>query len=385
MSQGSWIRKMFEEGVLLKKKYGNDNVFDLSIGNPIMEPPPEFQTELKRLANISAHGMHRYMENAGYQETRTSVASQLSKETSIKFTHDDIIMTSGAAGALNVILKTILNPNDEVIVFAPYFLEYENYINNHGGITKIVRTNGLFVPELDILDQSMTRNTKAIIINSPNNPTGVVYSKDLVIKLTDLLKKKAAEYSKPIFLISDEAYRKIIYDGLVYPQVFHHYSESIVAYSHSKDLALPGERIGYIALHPQCKHHDTLIDGFIFCNRVLGFVNAPAFMQHIIRNLQDTTVSITDYQKKRDFLFTNLSAMGYSLINPQGAFYIFPKTPGRDDVSFVKELQEYNILTVPGSGFGSPGYFRISYCVEDKTLEGSLKGFKTIASKYKMS
>ena len=385
LSQGSWIRKMFEEGALLKKKYGNDNVFDLSIGNPIIEPPPEFQTELKRLANISERGMHRYMENAGYQETRASVASQLSKETGIKFTHDDIIMTSGAAGALNVILKTILNPNDEVIVFAPYFLEYENYINNHGGITKIVPTNGLFVPELDILDQSITRNTKAIIINSPNNPTGVVYSKDLVIKLTNLLKKKAAEYSQSIFLISDEAYRKIIYDGLVYPQVFHHYSESIVAYSHSKDLAVPGERIGYIALHPHCKHHDTLIEGFIFCNRVLGFVNAPAVMQHIVRNLQNTTVSITDYQKKRDFLFTNLSAMGYSLINPQGAFYIFPKTPGRDDVSFVKELQEYNILTVPGSGFGSPGYFRISYCVEDKTLEGSLKGFKTIASKYKMS
>jgi aspartate aminotransferase len=384
MSQGSSIRRMFEEGSELKKKFGNDKVFDLSIGNPVMEPPAQFKTELRRLANSDIPGMHRYMENAGYQETRTAVASQLSTETGIRFNFRDIIMTCGAAGAINVILKTILNKNEEVIVFAPYFLEYDNYIDNHGGVTKVVPTDDLFIPKLDILEQIITSKTKAVIINSPNNPSGVVYCKDFVIQLTTLLRKKSIELAQPIYLISDEAYRKLIYDGLSYPQVFPHYSESIIAYSHSKDLALPGERIGYIALNPGCKHHDTLIEGLIFCNRILGFVNAPAFMQRAVRNLQDTTVSVIDYQRKRDFLYSNLSAMGYSMIKPQGTFYIFPKSPNRDDISFVKELQEYNILVVPGHSFGTPGYFRISYCVEDKTLEDCLSGFKKAAMKYKM-
>ena len=384
MSRGSWIRRMFEEGNRLKEKYGSDNVFDLSLGNPIIEPPPKFKAELKRVANTEIPGMHRYMENAGYRETRTAVALQLSTETGIQFTPNDIVMTSGAAGAINVILKTVLNRNEEVIVFAPYFLEYDNYIDNHGGITRVVPTDDLFIPKLDALEQAITGKTKAVIINSPNNPTGVVYSKDFVSRLTGLLQKKAAELSQPIYLISDEAYRKIIYDGLTYPQIFHHYSESIVAYSHSKDLALPGERIGHIALHPECKNHNELMEGFIFCNRVLGFVNAPAFMQRVVCNLQDTTVSVADYQNKRDFLYNNLAAMGYSLLKPQGTFYMFPKSPDKDEIAFVKELQEHNILVVPGSGFGTPGYFRISYCVEDRTLEGSLNGFKRAASKHNM-
>ena len=384
MSRGSWIRRMFEEGNRLKEKYGSDNVFDLSLGNPIIEPPPKFKAELKRVANTEIPGMHRYMENAGYRETRTAVALQLSTETGIQFTPNDIVMTSGAAGAINVILKTVLNRDEEVIVFAPYFLEYDNYIDNHGGITRVVPTDDLFIPKLDALEQAITGKTKAVIINSPNNPTGVVYSKDFVSRLTGLLQKKAAELSQPIYLISDEAYRKIIYDGLTYPQIFHHYSESIVAYSHSKDLALPGERIGHIALHPECKNHNELMEGFIFCNRVLGFVNAPAFMQRVVCNLQDTTVSVADYQNKRDFLYNNLAAMGYSLLKPQGTFYMFPKSPDKDEIAFVKELQEHNILVVPGSGFGTPGYFRISYCVEDRTLEGSLNGFKRAASKHNM-
>ncbi len=384
MAEGSWIRRMFEEGVVLKKQYGEENVFDLSIGNPVMEPPSEFDRELRWLVERTKPGMHRYMENAGYAETRAAVAAQLSSETGIKFTMNDIVMTCGAAGGLNVVLKTILNPGDEVIVFAPYFMEFGNYIDNHGGVTRVLPTNEQFVPRLDALEAAVTAKTKGIIVNSPNNPTGVVYSEDFIRKLGDLLRKKEARFGTQIFLISDEAYRKIIYDGLNYPPVFHHYRHSIVVTSHSKDLALPGERIGYIAVHPECSQREELVSGFVFCNRILGFVNAPALMQHLVRNLQHVTVSIAEYQKKRDFLYSHLVEMGYSLVKPQGAFYMFPKSPLDDDVAFVNELRQWNVLIVPGRGLGSPGYFRISYCVDDRTLEGSLAGFKKAAQKFNL-
>lgn len=384
MVQGSAIRKMFEEGAILKKRYGEENVFDLSLGNPVIEPPSEFKTALKKLADSPLPGMHRYMENAGYADTRTVVAAQLFSETGLKFSLNDIVMTCGAAGAINVILKTILNPHEEVIVFAPYFLEYDNYIDNHGGVARVVPTDEKFIPKLDALEKAIIARTKAIIINSPNNPTGVIYSADFISRLGKLLLQKEREYSTNIFLISDEAYRKIIYDGLTYPQVFPHYPQSIVAYSHSKDLALPGERIGFIAAHPECAQHDELMSGFIFSNRILGFVNAPALMQHIVRSLQGVTVSIADYQRKRDFLYSRLTEMGYSLVKPQGAFYMFPKSPIEDEVAFTIGLLEHNVLVVPGHSFGTPGYFRIAYCVTDKTLEGCLAGFKKIAQKHKL-
>lgn len=384
MIEGSWIRRMGEEGNILKKQYGEENVFDLSIGNPIIEPPPDFKAELKRLADNPVPGMHRYMENAGYPETRTAVAAQLSLETGMKFTMNDIIMTCGAAGAINVILKTILNPHEEVILFAPYFPEFDNYIDNHGGVAKVVPTDEKFIPKLDVLENTITSKTKAVIINSPNNPTGVVYSKDFVNQLSKLLSKKERQLSTHIYLVSDEAYNKLIYDELKYPYVFHHYLQSIVAYSHSKDLALPGERIGHIAVHPKCAQHDELMAGFIHCNRVLGFVNAPALMQHIIRNLQNVTVSIAEYKKKRDFLYNNLTEMGYSIVKPQGTFYMFPKSPLEDAMAFVRELQEYNVLVVPGRSFGTPSYFRIAYCVEDRVIEGSLTGFKKAAQKHNL-
>ena len=384
MVEGSWIRKMFEEGAILKQRYGDENVFDLSIGNPVMEPPPEFVKELERLAADPLPGMHRYMENAGYSETRSAVAAQLSLEAGIKFSVNDIVMSCGAAGALNVVLKTILNPGDEVIVFAPYFMEFGNYIDNHGGITRVLPTDERFIPKLDALEAAITAKTRCVIINSPNNPTGVVYGEELVHQLGDLLRRKEAQYGTQIFLISDEAYRKIIYDGLKYPPVFHYHLHSIVVASHSKDLALPGERIGYIALHPECSQHEELISGFIFCTRTLGYVNAPALMQRAVCKLQDVTVSVAEYQKKRDFLYSHLVEMGYSLVKPQGAFYMFPKSPVEDDVAFVEELRQWNVLTVPGRGFGSPGYFRVSYCVEDRTLEGSLAGFKKAAQKFSL-
>jgi aspartate aminotransferase len=384
MQSGSFIRKMFEEGNALKKKYGEENVFDFSIGNPTFEPPPEFHSLIQQLISKPWAGMHRYMENAGYLETRAAVARQLSKETGIKFSENDIVMTCGSAAAINVVMKTLLNPGDEVILFAPFFSEFDNYIDNHGGKVIIVPTDENFLPRLDILESTINKRTKAILMNSPNNPTGVVYNHDFMVKITDLLKKKEAQLQRPVILINDEAYRKLIYDNMQFPYIFKYYQHTITVNSHSKDLALPGERIGHIAIHPQCYTHNDLMSGFIFCNRTLGFVNAPALMQNVVKHLQDVTISIEMYQKKRDFLYNNLVKMGYKIVKPQGAFYIFPSSPIKDDISFVSELYNWNILTVPGTGFGSPGYFRIAYCVEDKTLEGALPGFEKAARKYNL-
>lgn len=382
MASGSWIRRMFEEGAVLKKQYGEENIFDLSLGNPIVEPPPEFSQELKRIAEHPTPGMHRYMSNAGYDATRAAVAEQLALETGIKFTTGDIIMTHGAAGALNVVLKTILNQGDEAIIFAPFFAEYVHYIANHYGVSRILPTDEQFAPEVDELEQAINEKTRAVLINSPNNPSGAVYSEKRLKEIGEVLRKKEAELGTHILLISDEAYRKLLYDGLKYPFPVHHHTNSIIATSHSKDLALPGERIGYIAVHPDCNEHDELVNGFIHVNRTLGFVNASALMQHIVRHLQDVSVSVAEYQQKRDFMYDNLTAMGYSMVKPQGAFYIFPKSPIEDDVDFVRELQKLKVLTVPGRGFGTPGYFRIAYCVEDRVLEGSLDGLREAAQKY---
>lgn len=383
MGEGSWIRKMFEEGIALKQRHGAENIFDLSLGNPVMEPPDEFNLELKKLAECPIPGMHRYMENAGYMETRTAVAEQLLSETGLKFSFKDIVMTSGSAGALNVVLKTLLEQDDEVIIFAPYFVEYCYYITNHAGTVRIIPTDEQFLPKLDDLSDAVGPRTKAVIINSPNNPTGVIYSEGLLHKMGKVLREKEIQYGREIYLISDEPYRKIIFDGLKYPSPLHHYPRSIVINSYSKELALPGERIGYIAVHPDSEREE-LVNGFIFCNRTLGFVNAPALMQHIVGRLKNVTVSVEEYRKKRDFLYEQLIRLGYSVIKPQGAFYMFPKSPPDDDISFVRELQQWKVLTVPGSGFGSPGHFRIAYCVNDRTLEGSINGFKEAAIKYNL-
>jgi len=375
---------MFEEGAELKKQHGEDCVFDLSLGNPLAEPPPEFHEELRRLADNPPAGMHRYMPNAGYPEARAAVAAQLSKESGVSFGANNIVMTCGAAGALNVVLKTILNQGDEVIIFAPYFPEYVNYIENHGGIVRTLATDEQFRPRLDVLEAAIGAKTKALIINSPNNPTGVVYGEELIREIGVLLNREAARYGTQLFLISDEAYRRITYDGLEYPCIWPHYAQSLVVTSHSKDLALPGERIGYIAVHPDCQQAAEVVDGLIYCNRTLGFVNAPALMQRIVSRLQSVTVSIAEYQKKRDFLYHHLTEMGYSVTKPRGAFYLFPQAPIADDVAFVRELQQCLVLTVPGRGFGAPGYFRVAYCVDDRTLEGSLSGFRRVAQKFKL-
>jgi len=376
MEQGSWIRKMFEEGISLKQQFGEENVFDLSLGNPIMEPPQEFFDELRRVAENPIAGLHRYMPNAGFVETRDAVATQLREETGQDFTANEIIMCCGAGGALNVILKTLLDPGDGVVIFAPYFVEYFFYADNHGGACKVVPPNDDFLPDLDAFENAIVEDTKIVLLNSPNNPSGVLYSAELLAQLGEIIQRKEKEFGSEIFLVSDEPYRKILFDGLEYPHIFDHHVRSIVATSHSKDLALPGERIGFVAVHPDYDDKTELMDGLVFCNRTLGFVNAPALIQHIVKNLQSVTIDVQQYQDKRDFMYQNLTEIGYEMPMPQGAFYMFPKSPIEDDVEFTAELQKSNVLVVPGRGFGSPGHFRLSYCVTDETLAGSLEGFR---------
>jgi len=378
----SWIRKMFEEGEELKRLYGEENVFDFSLGNPNLEPPPSLKKALKALADHPIAGMHRYMPNSGYSETRRAIAEFLTEESGLPFKEKHVVMTVGAAGGLNVVLKTILDEGDEVIVPSPYFMEFKFYINNCGGEIRLVQTHEDFSLNLSEIEKAIGEKTKAILINSPNNPTGVVYSRESLEKLGALLKRKNQEIKKTIYLLTDEAYRRIVYDQIQLPNIFLYYPHTLRVTSHSKDLSLPGERIGYIAVSPLCEEADEVISALIFANRTLGFVNAPALMQRLIAPLQRNSVDIRIYEEKRDLFYNALKAFGYQVVKPQGAFYLFPKAPIEDDVAFVKELQSKRILTVPGRGFGKPGYFRIAYCVEKKMIEGALPGFKEAAEKY---
>ncbi len=382
MEEGGWIRRMFEAGIALKSQYGEDQVFDLSLGNPVVEPPEQFNEELLRLARNPVRGMHRYMPNAGYPETRSAVAQTLRTETGLPFSGGDIVMSCGAAGALNVALRATLNPGDEIIVLSPFFGEYVYYIDNHNGVPVIVPTGEDFQLDLAAIEAAITPRTRGLILNSPNNPSGVVYAADQIGELAELLNRKLAELGVEIYIISDEPYRHLIYDGLRYPQVFPHYARTIVVNSHAKDLGLPGERIGYIAVHPDYPNKAELVDGMIFCTRTLGFVNAPALMQRLVRSLQGISVDVAEYQRKRDFLYSRLTEMGYSMVKPQGAFYLFPRSPGPDETDFVAALQEWNVLVVPGRGFGTPGHFRISYCVDDRVLEGAMEGFARAAERF---
>ena len=375
MAQGSWIRKMFEDGIALKREFGEDAVFDLSLGNPILEPPDEFFAELRRIADAPPSGMHRYMPNAGYPETRAAVAAQLAEETGLPFGADDVLMTCGAGGALNVVLKTLLDPGDEVVIFAPYFVEYFFYADNHGGVCEVVPPTDGFLPDMDAFEKAISDRTRVVLVNSPNNPSGVLYDADTLARMSDIIRRRERETGREIFLVSDEPYRKLLFDGLEYPHIFQFHERAIVATSHSKDLALPGERIGYVAIHPDYAERGELMDGLVFCNRTLGFVNAPAMMQRIVARLQSVTVDVSQYQSKRDFMHGGLTEIGYDVVNPQGAFYMFPKCPIEDDVEFAARLQRRNVLVVPGRGFGMPGYFRLSFCVTDATLEGSMAGF----------
>jgi len=374
-SSSSMIRKMFEEGAILKQKFGADKVYDFSLGNPNVDPPKDFEEELLKIAREVIPYKHGYMPNAGYPETRQAIAAKINRTSGLNLSGDHIIMSCGAGGALNVILKALLDPADEVIVPVPFFMEYTPYVENYGGVVRRVKTKDDFSLDVAAMEAAVSEKTKALIINSPNNPTGKVYSKENIADLSLMLEKKSAELKRTIYLISDEPYREIVYDNVDVPNILAAYTNSIIAYSYSKTLSLPGERIGYIAVSPEIEAAAELIGALILCTRISGFVNAPALMQRIVARLQDTTVEVDVYKRKRDLLCAGLAEAGYKFEKPQGAFYLFPQSPIPDDAAFVQMLLKKNILVVPGSAFGSPGYFRIAYCVDDATIINSIAGF----------
>jgi aspartate aminotransferase len=382
LSNSSWIRKMFEEGDRLRKIYGADKVYDFTLGNPDLEPPASFKKRLLKLANTPVPGMHKYMSNAGYPATRTAIAAYLNKQTGLNLTENHVLMTVGAGGGLNVIFKTLLNPGEEVIVSAPYFVEYGSYVDNHQGKLVVVKSKSDFQLDPQAMGAAITPRTKAILINSPNNPSGAVYTEQTLTALAAVIKKKEAELGTVIYLISDEPYSALVYDGVKVPPVLKIFEHSIVGTSHSKDLAIPGERIGYVAIHPNNPEPELLFNGLVYANRVLGFVNAPALMQRLVAELQGQAVGVEIYQERRDLFYNHLVNIGFEVVKPQGAFYLFPKSPLPDDVAFIQAAQKHNILLVPGSGFGQPGYFRIAYCVSKDLIQNSFPAFTALAKEF---
>lgn len=384
ISKSSWIRAMFEQGEKLRKVHGPEKVYDFSLGNPDYEPPQEVQDALIKYVTGETAGLHKYMNNAGYPEIREKIAKRTGEESGLAVTLNHIIMTCGAAGGLNVVLKSILNPGDEVIALAPYFVEYGFYAENHGGKLVVVPTDpATFQPSIAALEQAITPKTKALIINSPNNPTGVIYSEAVLTQVAGLLARKEQEFSSQILVISDEPYSKIVYDNAKVPNILSIFPNSAVVNSYSKSLALPGERIGYIAVNPQIKDVELLISGLIFANRTLGFVNAPSLFQKVIGDSLDVAVNTDEYKRRRDYLYSHLTELGFTCVKPEGAFYLFPQALIPDDVEFAQRALKYNLLIVPGSGFGCPGYFRLAYCISMETIKNSISAFKALAEEFR--
>lgn len=382
LQNSSWIRAMFEEGERLRQIHGADQVFDFSLGNPDYDPPLAVREELKRLVLDETPGLHRYTSNAGYDLVRSRIAAQLNQDTGLPFSSEHIIMTCGAAGGLNVVLKTILNPGEEVVLLAPYFVEYGFYTQNHGGRPVVVPTGPDFMPDPEVLKKAISPATKAIILNSPNNPSGVVYPPSVLQAIDQVLTNKEKEFGTSIMVISDEPYSKLVYEGVEVPNLMNFFNNCAVVNSFSKSLALPGERIGYIALSPQIDDIPTLVAGMIFSNRTLGFVNAPSLFQKLVGACLDQVPNTDEYQRRRDLLYKHLTGLGFSCVKPQGAFYLFPKSPIPDDVEFVRQALKYNLLLVPGTGFACPGYFRMAYCVDMKIIQNSLPAFQALAADY---
>lgn len=376
MTKASWIRKMFEEGMRLRQEVGADKVFDFSLGNPILEPPDVFQRELRRIVEDPPAGLHRYMHNAGYPETRAAVADYLTRDTGTPVEADDVIMTCGAGGAMNVALKALLDPDDEVVVVAPYFVEYGFYIDNHGGKLVVAESAPDFDLDLGALDAAIGPRTKAVILNSPNNPTGRMYTAERLGELGRLLADKERQAGRPITVLSDEPYRKLVFDGKKVPPIYEAHPATILITSHSKDLGLPGERIGFAAVSPRHPDRADLRAAMTFTNRTLGFVNAPALFQRAVTGLQEASVPVESYQKLRDVFWQGLRDAGLDVIKPSGAFYLFPKTPTADDMEFIRALQKEYILAVPGVGFGRKGHIRLSFCVTLAEIEGALPGIR---------
>ena len=383
----SLIRKMFEEGTQLKKQHGADKVFDFSLGNPDLDPPPAFREVLLKLAQEDKKGSHGYMNNAGFPEVRETLAGKTSAEHEVTIDGSHIVMSCGAAGGLNVVLKSILNPGDEVIVSKPYFMEYRPYTSNHGG--KIVEVESL--PDFDLnvegIKAKLTPQTAVVLINSPHNPTGRIYSAETIIRLAEVLSEHGKKCGRKPYLVSDEPYRELVYDGAKVPPVLSRYSESIVVSSYSKSLSLPGERIGYIAVSPDMEDKQTLIGAFTYATRVLGFVNAPALMQRIVAELVSARVDVNVYAGRRAAFTKILDEAGIEYSKPEGAFYLFCKVPQRgtdsDDLAFVDALKNELVLGVPGTGFGKPGWLRFAYCVDEKIIRASGDAIKRAVETWK--
>ncbi|RHV45934.1 pyridoxal phosphate-dependent aminotransferase [Firmicutes bacterium OM04-13BH] len=384
VKNSSAIRAMFEEGKIMAAKYGAENVYDFSLGNPNVPAPVQVKEaiieEAEKEDPIVLHG---YMSNAGYEDVRQAVAESINKKFDTAFSAKNIIMTVGAAGGLNVILKTLLNPGDEVIAIAPYFGEYNSYVSNFDGKLVVVSPNTeTFQPNLTELEEKLTARTKAVIVNSPNNPTGVIYSEETIQAMAEILRKKQKEFGTDIYLISDEPYRELAYDGAEVPYLTKYYENAIIGYSFSKSLSLPGERIGYLVIPDEAADSEDVISAAGTATRVLGYVNAPSLMQKAVAKCLDAQADVPYYDRNREDLYNGLKEMGFECIKPQGAFYLFMKSPVADEKVFCEAAKKQHILIVPGSSFACPGYVRIAYCVAHETIINSMPGFKALAEEF---
>lgn len=384
VNNSSAIRAMFEEGKKMAEQFGAENVYDFSLGNPNV-PAPEAvkQAIISIVQKEEPVQLHGYMNNAGYESVRAKIAESLNERFGTAFHEGNIMMTVGAAGGLNIILKTLLNPSEEVIVFAPFFGEYRSYVSNYDGELVVIPANTqTFQPNLEQFEAALTAKTKAVIVNSPNNPTGVVYSEETIKKLAAILEKKQAEFGTDIYLISDEPYRELAYDGVEVPYLTKYYNNTIVGYSYSKSLSLPGERIGYLVIPDQVADSEMVISGASVAGRILGFVNAPSLFQQVVAECLNEKTDLSYYNRNRETLYQGLKEMGFECIKPEGAFYLFVKSPIEDEKAFCAAAKKFNILIVPGSSFGCAGYVRIAYCVAYETIVNAMPGFRKLAEQF---
>lgn len=385
VNNSSVIRAMFEEGKRLSDIYGEENVYDFSIGNPNVEPPEQVrQSVIDILREEPQNLVHGYMSNSGYEDVRGKIAEYINKTQGTDIDFDNIVMTVGAAGGLNIILKSIINPGDEVITISPYFGEYNNYVNNFDGkLVEVKADTRDFQPNFVEFEKAINPKTKAVIINNPNNPTGVVYSEESIQKMADILNAKQKEYNTDIFIISDEPYRELVFDDVKIPYILNYYDNSFIGYSYSKSLSLPGERIGYVVINNKMSDIDNIKVALNVANRILGYVNAPSLFQRVIARNLGVTTDMTTYRENRDILYNHLTSLGFEIVKPQGTFYMFPKSLIPDDVAFAEAAKKYNLLIVPGSSFGCPGYFRLSYCISTEKVKNSLQAFTKLAEEFK--
>ncbi len=385
VKNSSVIRAMFEEGQKMAAIYGAENVYDFSLGNPNVAPPEAVANTIRELVDENSQRLHGYMSNAGFEDVREAICVSLNRRFETHFNAENIIMTVGAAGGLNVIFRALLNPEDEVITFVPYFGEYRSYVANYDGkLVEIAPDTTTFQPNLTEFERAVTKRTKAVLINTPNNPTGVVYSEDTIKKMAAILEQKQKEYGTEIYLIADEPYRELVYDGVEVPYLTKYYKNTIVGYSFSKSLSLPGERIGYLVIPSEIDDYKMVLGAANVANRILGYVNAPSMFQLVVAKCIDEKTDVEYYNRNRETLYNGLKELGFSCIKPEGAFYLFVKSPIEDEKKFCELAKKYHILIVPGSSFGCSGFVRIAYCVSYETIVNALPKFKELAKEINL-